>query len=187
MPRAGHRRVRLGPRCPRADLVTPLAADPGQGIKTKGQNLDIVRRTRGRHDRRQLVRIAVEVGDDEPGQQQRVAATGRGEPLPGPRGRGPRGDRIGGAQGTIVFWSTVMAFSAALFAPIAIGVGRLSTARTMRFAVAAGVGAAVVQVAGLLRWPLLVPGYAAGATSTDPATAAAARDRSTPPTRCSGT
>jgi hypothetical protein len=39
-----------------------------------------------------------------------------------------------------------------------------------------GIAAAAVQVAGLLRWPLLVPGYAADATSADPAVAAAARD-----------
>jgi hypothetical protein len=69
-----------------------------------------------------------------------------------------------------------MAGSAALFAPIAIGAGRLSTGRAMRFAVPAGIAAAVVQVIGLSRWPILVPGYAAGATSTDPATASAARD-----------
>jgi hypothetical protein len=46
----------------------------------------------------------------------------------------------------------------------------------MRFAVPVGIAAAVVQVIGLSRWPILVPGYAAGATSSDPATAAAARD-----------
>ena len=68
-----------------------------------------------------------------------------------------------------------MALSAALFAPIAIGVGRLSTHRAMRVAVPVGIAAAVVQVIGLARWPLLVPGFAADAASTDPATAAAAR------------
>ena len=46
----------------------------------------------------------------------------------------------------------------------------------MRVAVPVGIAAAVVQVIGLLRWPLLVPGYAADAASADPATAAAARD-----------
>jgi hypothetical protein len=63
-----------------------------------------------------------------------------------------------------------------LFAPIAVGVGRLSTSRAMRAAVVAGIAAAVVQVIGLSRWPLLVPGYAADATSSDPVIAAAARD-----------
>jgi hypothetical protein len=55
----------------------------------------------------------------------------------------------------------VLALSAALLAPIAIGVGRLSRERAMRIALPVGVTAAVVQVIGLLRWPILVPGYAA--------------------------
>src|SRR5215204_5246420 len=76
----------------------------------------------------------------------------------------------------VVVWFTVMALSAALFAPIAIGVGRLSTHRAMRAAVPVGIAAAVVQVVGLSRWPLLVPGFAADAASTDPATAAQAQD-----------
>jgi len=70
-------------------------------------------------------------------------------------------------------WFTVLALSAALFAPIAIGVGRLSSARLMRVAVPVGVAAAVVQVVGLLRWPILVPGYAADAAGPH---AAGARD-----------
>jgi hypothetical protein len=79
------------------------------------------------------------------------------------------------SQGAVIAWFTVMALAAALFAPIAIGVGRISSRRTMRWAVPVGVAAAVVQVVGLLRWPLLVPGYAADATSADPTVAAAAR------------
>ena len=55
----------------------------------------------------------------------------------------------------------MLALSAALFAPIAIGVGRLAANRAMRVAVSVGVAAAVVQVIGLARWSLLVPGYAA--------------------------
>ena len=58
-------------------------------------------------------------------------------------------------------WFTVLAFSAALMAPIARGVGRLSSDPRMRLAVRVGIAAAVVQVIGLLRWPILVPGYAA--------------------------
>ena len=46
------------------------------------------------------------------------------------------------------------------------------THRAMRIAVPVGIAAAVVQVIGLSRWPLLVPGYAADAASTDPGTAA---------------
>ncbi len=57
-------------------------------------------------------------------------------------------------------WFTVLALSAALMAPIAIGVGRLSSARPMRIAVWVGIAAATVQVIGLMRWPILVPGYA---------------------------
>jgi EmrB/QacA subfamily drug resistance transporter len=73
-------------------------------------------------------------------------------------------------------WFSVLALSAALFAPIAIGVGRLSSARLMRFAVPVGIAAAVVQVVGLSRWPILVPGYAADAASADAGVAAGARD-----------
>ena len=80
------------------------------------------------------------------------------------------------SQNAVMFWFAVLAISAALFAPIAIGVGRLSTRRAMRVAVPVGIAAAVVQVVGLLRWPLLVPGFAADASGPDPATAAAARD-----------
>ena len=63
-------------------------------------------------------------------------------------------------QGAVSAWFSVLALSAALLAPIAIGVGRLSSAPAMRLAVKVGIAAAVVQVIGLLRWPILVPGYA---------------------------
>ena len=46
----------------------------------------------------------------------------------------------------------------------------------MRIAVPVGIAAAVVQVIGLLRWPILVPGYASDAASGDAGVAAAARD-----------
>lgn len=74
-------------------------------------------------------------------------------------------------QGAIVGWFTVLALSAALFAPIAIGVGRLSRSAAMRAAVPVGIAAAVVQVIGLARWPLLVPGFAADGATDDFATA----------------
>jgi len=80
------------------------------------------------------------------------------------------------SQGQVTFWFAMMAVSAALFAPIAVGVGRLSTHRAMRWAVPTGIAAAVVQVIGLSRWPLLVPRFATDAASTDPATAANGRD-----------
>jgi hypothetical protein len=79
-------------------------------------------------------------------------------------------------EGAVSAWFSVLALSAALLAPIAIGVGRLSRARAMRAAVWVGVAAAVVQVAGLARWPVLVPGYAADAAGGDPRVAAAAAD-----------
>ncbi|MET0415392.1 MAG: hypothetical protein ABW022_05165 [Actinoplanes sp.] len=64
-------------------------------------------------------------------------------------------------QAAVVGWFVVLALSAALFAPIAIGVGRLASNRAMRAAVPIGIAAAVVQVVGLSRWAILVPGYAA--------------------------
>ena len=79
-------------------------------------------------------------------------------------------------QTTVVAWFAVMALSAALFAPIAIGVGRLSTHRAMRIAVP--VGNRRRRRPGHRPCPLalLVPGFAADAASSDPAIAAAARD-----------
>jgi hypothetical protein len=79
-------------------------------------------------------------------------------------------------QGAVRGWFSVLALSAALLAPIAIGVGRLSPRRAMRIAVPVGIAAAAVQVVGLLRWPILVPGYASDAASSNAAVAAAARD-----------
>ena len=78
------------------------------------------------------------------------------------------------SQAAVTGWFAVLALSSALFAPIAIGVGRLSDRRAMRIAVPVGIAAAVVQVIGLSRWPLLVPGYAADAASGDQVVADAA-------------
>jgi hypothetical protein len=64
-------------------------------------------------------------------------------------------------EGAVSAWFAVLALSAALMAPIAIGVGRLSADPRMRIAVRIGIAAAVVQVIGLARWPILVPGFAA--------------------------
>ena len=68
-------------------------------------------------------------------------------------------------------WFSVLALSAALLAPVAIGVGRLSPPVRCAPPCWVGIAAAVVQVIGLLRWPILVPGYAsdaAGATRRSP-------------------
>lgn len=73
-------------------------------------------------------------------------------------------------------WFLVLALAALLLAPIAVGVGRLTRARAMRVAVPIGIAAAIVQVIGLLRWPVLVPGYAADAASANAHVAASARD-----------
>jgi hypothetical protein len=73
-------------------------------------------------------------------------------------------------------WFAVLALSAALLAPIAIGVGRLAATGAMRIAVPIGITAAAVQVVGLLRWPILVPGYASDAAGSDAGTAASGRD-----------
>ncbi|MEA2363812.1 MAG: hypothetical protein QOD71_2957 [Thermoleophilaceae bacterium] len=79
-------------------------------------------------------------------------------------------------QSAVSGWFSVLALSAALLAPIAIGVGRLSSKRAMRIAVPVGITAAAVQVIGLLRWPILVPGYASDAASGNAGVAAAGRD-----------
>jgi len=84
-------------------------------------------------------------------------------------------------------WFLVLAFSAALLAPIAVGVGRLSRQTAMRIAVPVGISAAIVQVVGLLRWPLLVPGYASDAASNNPAVAHDARDTFTTVSNVLGT
>ncbi len=91
----------------------------------------------------------------------------------------PTGDilqRFREHQSSVSIWFAVLAASAALFAPIAIGIGRLRADRRMKLAVPVGITAALVQVIGLLRWPVLVPGFADDAASADPVIAAAARD-----------
>ena len=60
-------------------------------------------------------------------------------------------------QGTIITLFVVLAISAALLAPIAVLVGRLAPNKLGRWSIGVGIAAAVVQVIGLLRWPLIVP------------------------------
>lgn len=79
-------------------------------------------------------------------------------------------------QGAVSTWFVVLAVAAALLAPVAIGVGKLSTERAMRIAVPIGVTAAIVQVVGLLRWPILVPGFASDAANSSTSVASSARD-----------
>src|SRR3954454_5555886 len=82
---------------------------------------------------------------------------------------------FGESRGAVTGWFLALALGAAMLAPVAVGVGRLSSSRTMRWAVPVGIAAAVVQVTGLLRWPLLGPGWAATAAGSDPDAAADAR------------
>jgi uncharacterized protein DUF4386 len=60
-------------------------------------------------------------------------------------------------EGTIVTLFVILALSAALLAPIAILLGRLAGNELGRWSIWVGIAAAVVQVVGLLRWPLVVP------------------------------
>ena len=90
-------------------------------------------------------------------------------------------------QGAVSGWFLVLTFAAALLAPVAVGIGRLSSARAMRLAVPVGIAAAVVQVVGLMRWPILVPGYAADAASTNPEIANAAQEAFTTASTVLGT
>lgn len=61
----------------------------------------------------------------------------------------------------IILWFTLLALGAALLAPIAVYIARLFPWRYCRIAMWAGMLAAIVQVIGLSRWPLLVPGIVA--------------------------
>ena len=62
----------------------------------------------------------------------------------------------------------LLATGAGLLAPISVRVARLGGSAALRASVPVGIAAAAVQVIGLLRWPVLVPGLAA---STDPSAA----------------
>lgn len=63
----------------------------------------------------------------------------------------------------------LLAAGAALLAPIAIAVSRLGEGTALRVSRIVGVAAAVVQVVGLLRWPLVVPFLASESPSASAA------------------
>jgi hypothetical protein len=63
-------------------------------------------------------------------------------------------------EGAIVALFITLALSAALLAPIAILLGRLAANEPGRISIRVGIAAAVVQVIGLMRWPLIVPSLA---------------------------
>jgi hypothetical protein len=70
-------------------------------------------------------------------------------------------------QGAVTTWFLVLVISAALLAPAGILLGRLAGGSRGRWIARLGVAAAAVQVIGLSRWVLLVPGISRDAT--DPA------------------
>ena len=92
-------------------------------------------------------------------------------------------DRFREHQSSVSMWFAILAVSAALFAAIAVGVGKLRSDRWMKLAVPVGIAAAVVQTIGLLRWPLLVPASPSDAANASATTAANAESTSTPRTR----
>jgi hypothetical protein len=60
-------------------------------------------------------------------------------------------------EGTIITFFVLLALSAALLAPIALLLGRQIPGDLGRWSIRVGIAAAIVQVIGLLRWPLIVP------------------------------
>lgn len=78
-------------------------------------------------------------------------------------------------QSGVTTWFAVLMVSAALLAPAGILLGRLAGGSRGRVIAVVGVAAAVVQVVGLSRWVLLIPGVSADAL--DPATGADAVQR----------
>jgi hypothetical protein len=63
-------------------------------------------------------------------------------------------------EGSIVALFVLLAFGAALLAPIALLLGRFAANDLGRWSIRVGIAAAAVQVIGLLRWPLIVPSLA---------------------------
>ena len=55
-------------------------------------------------------------------------------------------------------WFLVLVLSAALLGPAGVGLGRLAGGRTGKWIAGTGIAAALVQVTGLSRWVLFVPG-----------------------------
>ena len=63
-------------------------------------------------------------------------------------------------EGSIIVLFTMLALGAALLGPIAVILGRIAGNDLGRWSTRVGIAAAAVQVVGLLRWPLIVPGLA---------------------------
>jgi hypothetical protein len=60
-------------------------------------------------------------------------------------------------EAAIITLFALLALSAALLAPIALLLGRLANNELGRWSIRVGIAAAIVQVIGLMRWPLIVP------------------------------
>ena len=69
-------------------------------------------------------------------------------------------------QATIIPLFAMLALASALLAPIAVLLGRMAGNQLGRWSIGVGIAAAVVQVVGLLRWPLVVP-FLADRDATD--------------------
>jgi hypothetical protein len=67
-------------------------------------------------------------------------------------------------QGAITVWFLVLAISAALLAPTGVLLGRIAGGRLGPWIAGVGIAAAAVQVVGLSRWVLFVPGISDDAT-----------------------
>ena len=67
-------------------------------------------------------------------------------------------------QAAITAWFLVLIASAALLAPIGVLLGRIAGERLGRWIAGTGIAAATVQVIGLSRWVLLIPGVSEDAT-----------------------
>ena len=78
-------------------------------------------------------------------------------------------------QTAITGWFLVLVISAAMLAPIGILVGRIAGGTTGRWIAVAGITGAAVQVIGLARWVLLIPGVSRDAI--DPTHTISAHER----------
>ena len=70
----------------------------------------------------------------------------------------------GNTKSAITVWFLALMVGAALLAPVGILLGRITRGISAKPIAALGITAATVQVIGLSRWVLLIPGVSADAT-----------------------